>query len=278
MDVKHLVSLTVVAVLVSGASLALAQPDPLEDLAGDPGSATTEDNANASDDNVSEEQRNASADASAPKTAARTAGSSGASDPGTSTRATEPVGSWGWISEHGWWITGLVGLAAVTQRVRSGKQDPNPGTEQEDQQKPKAESPGSALDNPGPDGALMLGRQALEDGDPETARGWFQAAAELDPELEIAHLCLGLAHLDLGEPDDAVEALTRAVELNPGNGTARYHLARAYAMQGDVERASVAVGSLVQAGADVVEDALEDPAFANLRDDPRWLAALGELG
>ena len=52
-----------------------------------------------------------------------------------------------------------------------------------------------------------------------------RAAAAAEPGLAIAHLNQGICHLHVDEPHQAVDCLTRAIELEPGNGGAYHHLA-----------------------------------------------------
>jgi tetratricopeptide (TPR) repeat protein len=51
-----------------------------------------------------------------------------------------------------------------------------------------------------------------------------RSAIAADPTLVIAHFNEALGHLQLGAPEQALACLSRAVELEPGNGAAYYHL------------------------------------------------------
>ncbi|MCP3918450.1 MAG: tetratricopeptide repeat protein [bacterium] len=86
--------------------------------------------------------------------------------------------------------------------------------------------------------ACYAGSTARDEGDDERARGAFEAALAIDPDLVAAHL--GLAELDLAaqRPEDAVERLEFARAL--GTRSSRVHalLAQAWLQLGDEEQSS----------------------------------------
>lgn len=130
---------------------------------------------------------------------------------------------------------------------------------------------------PGLGGILRLGQRAVDDGDYEEAAIWFRTALDVEPELPVAHLCLGLCRGEVEGPEAALESLDRAVDLDPTNAMARYCRAQALARGGQTGAVIDALAPLAP-GTEAMGDAiLADPAFADLRDHPRLLALLGRL-
>lgn len=189
-----------------------------------------------------------------------TDGASKASTQGATTRALEVVAA------SGWWVAG--GLAIVGAR-RAWKR--RAGDEE-----PEKDAGRQALEQPGLDGILRLGQRALDAGKPATAEAWFATALEVDEELAIAALCRGLCHVEMDQPRRARAWLSRALDLEPGNGTARFHLARAQALDGAGREAARTLAPLVRAQPGLIEDVREDPAFEALCEDPSWLEVLDE--
>lgn len=169
----------------------------------------------------------------------------------------------------GWALAlGVTGLAAVGAGRALHARRPN---------RESSKAHREARENPGPEGAMILGQESLDEGELQAAEAWFQTARELEPSLSIAALCQGLCHLEMGNLSRARELLAEAVRRDLGDGTARYHLARAQALDGAIVEAARTIRPLVEVKPDVVEDLLADPELQALRDDPRWLAALDEL-
>lgn len=174
--------------------------------------------------------------------------------------------AWGtvgdWLLAHAGWALGALALVGLKrERARQGSEeapDPEAGLGQ------------SAIDHPGSEGAMLMGNRALAEGEPATAEAWFETALELDDELAIAALCRGLCHVEMGTYDQARAWLSRALDLAPDDGTARYHLARAQALDEAGREAVRTLEPLVQARPDVVEDVREDPVFADVREHAPW--------
>lgn len=83
--------------------------------------------------------------------------------------------------------------------------------------------------------AYERGVKDLEEGRTALGLAALQEAVTLDPDTALYHHWLGLAYLNLKNPQflpKAVEALKRALELNPNNGDTQTSLGVAYAEQG----------------------------------------------
>lgn len=171
-------------------------------------------------------------------------------------------------------------------------QSPVPGNPQGDQGADEGHPPavgglptGSAL--PGPDDVsdvepgvpriLRLGKEAVDEGDLEAAVEWFETALAADPDLGVAHLCRGLSLEEMGRHDEAAGAFRQAAEADPGDVAARYLLARNLAESGSGREALVHLRQVLDLVPELADLARDDEGFRTLRDDPRFLAALGDL-
>ncbi len=130
---------------------------------------------------------------------------------------------------------------------------------------------------PGLGGILRLGQRAVDEGEYEEAAVWFRTALDVEPDLPVAHLCLGLCRGEVEGPEAALESLDRAVDLDPTNAMARYCRAQALARGGRTGAVIEALAPLAPGTDAMAEAILADPAFADLRDHPRLLALLGRL-
>lgn len=130
---------------------------------------------------------------------------------------------------------------------------------------------------PGVPRILLLGKDAVDEGELEDAVEWFETALAAEPDLPVAHLCRGLALAEMGDHEEAAGAFRSAAEADPGNPAARYLLAASLAQSGSTREAIVHVRQVVDLVPQLADLAREDDRFAPLRDDPRFLAALGDL-
>ncbi|HEY7817757.1 MAG TPA: sulfatase-like hydrolase/transferase [Vicinamibacteria bacterium] len=73
----------------------------------------------------------------------------------------------------------------------------------------------------------LYGQLLIEGGRTEEARQVFESFTALDPESFDAHYGLGVALLGLGRREEAIEALSRAVEIDPRNTKTYLRLAEA---------------------------------------------------
>ena len=74
---------------------------------------------------------------------------------------------------------------------------------------------------------------------PEIARPLLEKALRLSPEMELAHLDLGIVEADAGKNDAAVRELKLAIKLAPNDIKAHYRLARLYQAMGRKQDASL---------------------------------------
>lgn len=149
-------------------------------------------------------------------------------------------------------------------------------------------------------------------GDYEDAIGQCLRTLELDPGFELAHLWQGMALEQLGRHDEAAAAIATALRLGDGSAITRAALARSRALQGREADARAILDELTRSGEagylpayDIArvllalgepDRALEwlerafmdrshsmvflrvDPAFDDLRTDPRFLSLVERTG
>ena len=90
------------------------------------------------------------------------------------------------------------------------------------------------------------GENDLGWGKPQEAAAEFRAALQLDPEFDQALLGLGRACFELGQNAEAATAFELALRTRPQNALARVALARAYAGQGNLDRAEAELAQVVK--------------------------------
>lgn len=244
------------------------------DNATDRTNGTQADRLGSGVDGSNASQPNGTTEAAGPHSAGSGAANTGdqpaASSSGTPAFEDQVNSSLAWLGAHGGWLVGLVAAVGVGGAyTRRSRPQPDP-----DESEPALQA---AVEHPGPEGALMLGRRALRKGEPEVAGAWFAAAHELGDQLAIAAMCRGLCHLELDDPRQARAWLSRAVDLDPKDGTARYQLARAQAIDGAKRDALRTLRPLVELRPGLVEDVSSDPVFEDLRQLPGWLSLVEEL-
>ena len=75
---------------------------------------------------------------------------------------------------------------------------------------------------------MVRGERLLLEDDLEVALAEFQAAAELPPQLAVAHSNLGVIYQRMGEYERAIECLANAIRFNPFSFIDSLNLARLY--------------------------------------------------
>lgn len=232
-------------------------------------------------------------DAGAPSDPAGSGSSSSSGPPILSTGAPGQVGQ-ALASTPPWlWTVGLAIAGVLAAGTFKHRQKAVTSTDEDDASEPAAEQVAfqpvagprtstsdddrEPIEHPGAPGSLLLGRQALDDGRPGIAVGWFRTAARLEPGSSKAHLCLGMALRADDRPERAVAALSQACELDPTDARARLHLARAFVEDGEPKQAVSTLSPLVGTDPRVDQALVEDEALAPLRDDPRFLVLFGRL-
>jgi tetratricopeptide (TPR) repeat protein len=84
---------------------------------------------------------------------------------------------------------------------------------------------------------FQLGQIAQTQGNPADAELHFERAVSLSPTFVQALIALGKIHLQNKRYTEAVSALTRATQVQPGNETAHYALLTTYRNSGQMDRA-----------------------------------------
>lgn len=183
-----------------------------------------------------------------------------------------------------------LGVSAAS--LRGGGEDEEGGFEAEPAApegpaEPEGAAPGddgaassAAEPSPGPADPgrfLRFAEQAADAGEVDHAVEWFEAALALDPDIVPAWIGKGLCLEETGRYEDAAEAFHRAAELDPQGADPRYLQARAEAQAGDTGQALRRLRPLVEDHPQLGQAARDDRRFRGLHDDPRFLAALGEL-
>jgi tetratricopeptide (TPR) repeat protein len=74
---------------------------------------------------------------------------------------------------------------------------------------------------------------------PDVARPLVEKAVELDPQMELAHLDLGILDVDAGRREDALREFQTAAKLNPNDVRPHWRLARLYKAMGKAQEAKV---------------------------------------
>jgi len=74
---------------------------------------------------------------------------------------------------------------------------------------------------------------------PDVARPLVEKAIELDAQMELAHLDLGILDVDAGKREDALREFQTAAKLNPNDVRPHWQLARLYKAMGKAQEAKV---------------------------------------
>ena len=99
------------------------------------------------------------------------------------------------------------------------------------------------------------------------------------PDDETARRNLDTAKRNQGilrERDEQSTGALKAAEARPNDPRAAYDVARVYAQQGDNDKALTWLGKALDLGYDQMEFVKVDPAFASVRNDPRYGKLLEE--
>ncbi|MFT3700301.1 MAG: protein kinase [Kofleriaceae bacterium] len=120
---------------------------------------------------------------------------------------------------------------------------------------------------------LAMGYVELNTGDCAIAAGHFRVAISCAPHSPDAHEQLGRMLLEAGYLEQAIERLEDAIAINPNVRTARWEIARAYALEGRWAENEALVKELMQMGGD---RPISQARYAWWRRDLPRLAALRE--
>ncbi len=78
----------------------------------------------------------------------------------------------------------------------------------------------------------------IQQGNPQGTQALLERAVRIDPRIEQAHLDLSTLYSNDNRRDDALRELKKAEELNPGDLTVHWHLARFYKAMGRTAEAN----------------------------------------
>ena len=112
----------------------------------------------------------------------------------------------------------------------------------------------------------------LMKGDPQEA--WRELDLEVDPLQQEFGRILALSSLD--RKDEAAEKLDAYIEKN--QSWAAFPIAGVYAWQGDVDKAISWLERAIEQRDSSMTDILTEPLLTSLRDDPRWMGLLEQMG
>ncbi len=120
------------------------------------------------------------------------------------------------------------------------------------------------------------GTKFLKQKDYRKAEEYFQAAVNAKPDHLMAHLSLGLASLRLQKPTVAIAEFEKALALDPQYAPTHYNIATYYSLMNNRDAAFGALEKAVRLFPDLREWAKKDPDFKSLREDPRFVALVGD--
>ena len=115
-----------------------------------------------------------------------------------------------------------------------------------------------------------LGQVYLQQAEYDKAAAIFEKVIALKPDAIQAHINLATTHLKQNRPDLAIESCRRALRIAPNIALAHYNLACAHAINAEHAEAIDALGTAVELDPGIKELAEKEPAFDNLRSDPRY--------
>ncbi len=126
------------------------------------------------------------------------------------------------------------------------------------------------------DTAFHEGYAAVAKGDLATARGDFELATKLAPEVEEGHSALGAVLFQLKAYPEAIAELSKALSIKPDDLDARENLAMSYTQAGDFKNALRIFEALPAASSPLSADLLAGYAQAEL-DAGQYPAAIARM-
>ena len=111
----------------------------------------------------------------------------------------------------------------------------------------------------------------------DAAMAWHQIV-QAEPENAIAWFQLGYCLHAAGHLEQAIEVHKKAATFDEFRGIALYNLACAYSLSERPDEAMEALHASHEAGFDLASNIATDSDLDNLRDDPRFMKLMAELG
>ena len=108
----------------------------------------------------------------------------------------------------------------------------------------------------------------------DSQEAWRELDLEVDPLQQEFGRILALSSLD--RKDEAAEKLDAYIEKN--QSWAAFPIAGVYAWQGDVDKAISWLERAIEQRDSSMTDILTEPLLSSLRDDPRWMGLLEQMG
>ena len=108
----------------------------------------------------------------------------------------------------------------------------------------------------------------------DSQEAWRELDLEVDPLQQEFGRILALSSLD--RKDEAAEKLDAYIEKN--QSWAAFPIAGVYAWQGDVDKAISWLERAIEQRDSSMTDILTEPLLTSLRDDPRWMGLLEQMG
>ncbi len=126
-----------------------------------------------------------------------------------------------------------------------------------------------------PDALYLLGVCQLFADQLDGARASLEGVLTLSPELVEAHHDLGLVWMAMGDADEAASAFARVAELRPDSWIGPYRQAQVAALlRGDLPACEGHLGRAVDLGYPHAASLPVDPDWAQLAEDPTFLAMI----
>ena len=150
---------------------------------------------------------------------------------------------------------------------------------------PIADALGEILGGPPPAGPATSASPAVQEAAQlqqagrweDAAMAWHQIV-QAEPENALAWFQLGYSLHAAGHLEQAIEVHKKAATFNEYRGIALYNLACACSLIGRLDEAMEALHASHQASFDLASNIAGDSDLDNLRDDPRFMELMAELG
>lgn len=125
---------------------------------------------------------------------------------------------------------------------------------------------------------LNIGLDYLRAESYQAAEQNISSALKIEPKSVIALNGLAVAELRQGDVKKSMNTLSKASKIAPMNATTLYNLACAHSLQGKKDTALNYLAKAVEVNPQLRDSAANDPDFAGIKNDPRFLAKTNSGG